>query len=79
MGEIGYPRKPYLKERLRLLKQLALHDASAKVRARAVLSLAFTHAPDALPVVVQLKCDRTIVVRKTVAEACACFDDPVAF
>jgi len=79
MGELGYPNRPHLNERLRRLKQLALHDASAKVRARAVLSLAFTHAPDALPIIVQLKSDRSIVVRKSVAEACAYFDDRDAF
>ena len=39
LGELGYPKKPLLKERLSLLKSACVSDRSTKVRARAILSL----------------------------------------
>jgi HEAT repeat protein len=67
LAELGYPKKPHLKERIRLLVFLLNRKSSPIVRERAAHSLGVLGTPKALSHLLGFSCDADARVRKNVA------------
>lgn len=69
MGELGYPRRPCLKQRIQILSDRAANDPVNKVRARSIVSLQRLRTSRTDKIVLKYSKDRSAIVREHVAIA----------
>jgi HEAT repeat protein len=67
MAELGYPKRPFLHERQKLLQRMLAGDSSSAVRSRAAHSLGVLGTARALNVLKQYFADKDAQVRREVA------------
>jgi len=78
LGELGCPKRPYLKERIKLLVFLLNSTTNSTVRERASHSLGILGTPSALSQLLRLSNDPDARVRKNVAAYLGPSNDPIA-
>lgn len=71
MGELGYPRRPHLKQRTQILSECASKDHVHKVRGRALVSLRRLRTTKTDKLVLRYSKDESPIVREHVAQAIA--------